>query len=71
MLIGGLAQAGDLLINPAQHYLNHYLLDMLRGSVDIKLSQSANNQIQLLGAAAFAWDGLGNIGKTSADTLAG
>jgi len=58
------------LLTPLTHYLNHYLLHMYKGTVDIKLSSSIHNQTQLLGAAAFAREKLGNIGETSADILA-
>lgn len=71
VLAGGLAQAGDLLINPVKHYLNHYLLDMFKGTVDIKISQSTNNNIQLLGAAAFAWEELEDPGKLRIGTFTG
>lgn len=70
VITGGVVQAGDLLLTPLTHYLNHYLLHMYKGTVDIKLSSSIHNQTQLLGAAAFAREKHGNIGETSADILA-
>lgn len=69
ILAGGLAQAGDLLTKPLNHYLDCYMLDMYRGSVDIRVSTSTNNNIQLLGAAAFAWDELDSSEKTRLNTL--
>ena len=71
VLAGGLAQAGDVLIEPVRRNLNHYLLDMFKGSVDIRISSSTNNNIQLLGAAAFAWDELEGPGKLREGTYSG
>lgn len=63
VLAGGVVQAGDLLLTPLNQYLNHYLLDMYKGTVDIKLSSSIHNQIQLLGAASFAREQLASRGE--------
>lgn len=65
VITGGVAKAGDLLIKPTRHYLNHYLLDMYRGTVEVKVSESVDKRTPILGAAAFMWDKLKDLRKTT------
>lgn len=53
-LYGGLAKAGDLLLNPAKKYLDEYILRNYKGKVELKLSGLPENAA-VLGAAALGW----------------
>ena len=53
-LSGGLAKAGDLILKPTQYHMNEYLLSVLKGKTQVKLSKIKGNS-GLLGAAALAW----------------
>lgn len=65
ILTGGLAKAGEYLLDPTTHYVNHYLLDMYKGSVEIKISEMSNKKTAILGAAAFMWLKFENISQTT------
>ncbi len=53
-LYGGLAKAGDLLLNPTKYCLNEYILRNYKGKVELKLSALPDNAA-VLGAAALGW----------------
>ncbi len=53
-LSGGLAQAGDLLLRPAQEHLDRNLLHLMQGKVRILPSQLGADDAALLGAASLA-----------------
>lgn len=53
-LSGGLAQAGDLLLQPARKHLDKNLLHLMRGKVNILPSQLGADDAALLGAASLA-----------------
>jgi len=57
-LTGGLAAAGDLLLQPAQRYLNEFLFPVYRGSVSLILSGLPAGTGAILGAAALIWNEL-------------
>lgn len=65
VLTGGLAKAGKYLLEPTIRYVNHYLLDMYKGSVEIKISEMNNKKTAILGAAAFMWLKLEELSKTT------
>jgi glucokinase len=65
VLTGGLAKAGKYLLDPTIRYLNQYLLDMYKGSVEIKISEMNNKKTAILGAAAFMWLRLEEISQTT------
>ena len=65
ILTGGLARAGKYLLEPTKRYVNHYLLDMYKGSVEIKTSEMNNKKTAILGAAAFMWLKLENVSQTT------
>ncbi len=52
-LSGGLAQAGDLLLQPAQEHLDRDLLHLMQGKVSILPSQLGADDAALLGAASL------------------
>lgn len=65
ILTGGLAKAEKFLLDPTIHYTNHYLLEVHKGSVEIKTSEMNNKKTAILGAAAFMWLRLEGIGQTT------
>lgn len=65
ILTGGLAKAGHYLLNPVKHYTDHYMLDMYKGSVEIKISEMNNKKTAILGSAAFMWMKLKEMSHTT------
>jgi glucokinase len=65
VLTGGLAKAGKYLLDPTIHYTNHYLLEVHKGSVEIKTSEMNNKKTAILGTAAFMWLKLEDISQTT------
>jgi len=59
ILFGGLAQAGDLILNPTKKAMEENLLKIYRGKVPIILSGLKGNDAAILGAAALAWKEMG------------
>ncbi len=57
-LAGGLAAAGDLLLAPAQRYMNDYLFRAYRGTVRLLPSALKPGEGAVLGAAALIWSRL-------------
>lgn len=55
ILSGGLAQAGDLLVEPTRSYMEDHLLDVFRGTVNIFTTGMRLKNAAILGAAAFIW----------------
>ncbi|HET6991485.1 MAG TPA: ROK family protein [Bacteroidia bacterium] len=53
-LYGGLAKAGDLLLNPTEKYFDEFILRNYKGKVELKLSGLPEN-VAVLGAAALGW----------------
>ena len=61
-LSGGLAGAGDLLLTPAQQYLEDFLFRPYRGAVKLLRSALPEGNGAVLGAAALVWH---EVDKTS------
>lgn len=59
-LLGGLANARDLIIQPTQQYMEENLLPIFRNKVKILLSSLPDMNAGVLGAGALAWNELGN-----------
>ncbi|MEM6270356.1 MAG: ROK family protein [Bacteroidota bacterium] len=57
-LYGGVAEAGDLLLEPTRQALDAHLLQVFRGRVRVEASQLEGKSAAILGAAALAWDEL-------------
>jgi glucokinase len=58
-LLGGLANARDLIINPTKKYMEESLLPIFRNKVKILLSSLPDMNAGVLGAGALAWNELG------------
>ncbi|MBN1951184.1 MAG: ROK family protein [Bacteroidales bacterium] len=54
-LFGGLARAGDLLLNPTRKYMEENLFPVYRGKVKLILSDLKETNAAVLGASALAW----------------
>jgi glucokinase len=54
ILFGGLANAGDMLLNPAQKALDEHVMGTFRNKTKIQLSSLQGKNIAVLGAAALA-----------------
>ena len=57
-LFGGLANAGDLLLEPTRRHMEAHLLDVFKGTVRLELSALLDSNAGMLGAAALAWNEL-------------
>lgn len=55
-LFGGLAQAGDFLLEPTRRYLEENLLYVYRGNVKVLLSGIPAQNAAILGASALIWN---------------
>jgi glucokinase len=54
-LVGGLANCGKWIFEPAQKYMDHYLLEVYQGKVKILGSGMAEKNAAISGAAALIW----------------
>ena len=52
-LMGGPAKVGEPLLRPLRESFNAHLLNIYHGSVDVRLSELASNEVAILGAAAL------------------
>ncbi len=52
-LMGGPAKVGEPLLRPLRESFKKHLLNIYEGSVDIRVSQLASNEVAILGAAAL------------------
>jgi glucokinase len=55
-IFGGIALAGDLLLNPIRHYMELNLHHIYKGKVKIIPSALPDNTAAILGAAALIWN---------------
>lgn len=60
ILFGGLAESGQLLFRPTKKWFEEYLLEIYRGKIKLLESNLHNLNSAILGAAALAWNELGN-----------
>lgn len=58
ILLGGLAKADSLILNPARKQMDQNLLDVYQNKVKLIVSEMNNDDAGILGAAATAWNGL-------------
>lgn len=56
VLSGGLANAGNLILEPTRKYLDENLLDVFKGTVTVKLSEMKKKNAAIFGAAAMMWE---------------
>ncbi len=54
-LFGGLAKAGDLILNPIKQYMEENMLITFKNKVKILPSELQNKNAAILGAAALVW----------------
>lgn len=54
-LFGGLAKAGDLIIDPTRKYMEKNLLEIYKNKVDILLSGLSDTNAAVLGSSALVW----------------
>lgn len=59
-LFGGLAKAGDILIEPTKKTFNKYLYPGYKGKIEIKLSELMDKNAAVLGASALVWSEIAN-----------
>ncbi len=57
-IFGGLAGAGDLILNPTKKYFEEYLLNVFKGKATIQFSALQGKNIAVLGAGALIWNEL-------------
>jgi glucokinase len=55
IVFGGLAQSGDMLLQPTRHYMEENLLYVFKNKVQILASQFPGADAAILGASALAW----------------
>jgi glucokinase len=55
-LFGGLARAGDLLINPTRKYMNENVLQIWKDKVKLINSELRESDAAILGASALVWE---------------
>jgi glucokinase len=56
ILFGGLAQAGDLIFEPTQRWMETYMLNIFKNKVKLLPSGLSGENTAILGAAALIWN---------------
>ncbi len=56
ILFGGLARAGDLLLEPTRQYMNDNVLQIWRNKVQLLFSELKESDAAILGASALVWE---------------
>ncbi len=59
-LFGGLAKAGNLILDPTLEAMERMTMPILKGSTRLMLSALMERNAAVLGAAALAWEGIGD-----------
>jgi len=59
ILFGGLAGAGELIVDPTREYMENHLLKNFKNKIKILPSGLSGNNSAVLGAAALAWSEFG------------
>ncbi|MDR1896963.1 MAG: ROK family protein [Prevotellaceae bacterium] len=54
-IFGGLAEAKEMIINPAKEYMEKYLLPCFKGKVSLLSSELGNKDAGVIGGAALVW----------------
>lgn len=55
ILFGGLAKAGDLLLNPIRKSMEENLLPLFKGKIKLLISQLKESDAAILGASSLGW----------------
>lgn len=66
VLTGGLARSKGLILDPTRKSMEENLLNIYKGTVDVKLSEISSKNTAILGAAAFMWLKLDNMSRQTA-----
>lgn len=66
VLTGGLSRSKELILEPTRKYMEENLLDIYKGTVELKLSEISGKRTAILGAAAFMWLKLDNMSRQTA-----
>lgn len=56
ILFGGLAKAGDYIINPVQKAIESNVLNIYRGKIKLLVSELKDSDAAVLGASALGWE---------------
>ena len=56
VLFGGLTKAGELLLKPLREAMDRNMIKMVRGKVQILLSELKESDAAVLGASALGWE---------------
>lgn len=56
ILMGGLTNSDQLILEPLEEYFNHYLLDIYKGQVKLMTSGLSGKTAAICGAAALIWE---------------
>ena len=56
VLFGGLAKAGDLILNPVKNSIEENVLKIFRGKTKLLVSQLKESDAAILGASALGWE---------------
>ena len=56
VLFGGLARAGDMILNPIVENMEKNLLNLWKGKVKVVFSDLKEADAAVLGASALAWE---------------
>lgn len=65
ILFGGMAAAGELIVNPTYLAMERHLLAVYRGKINIITSALPGSSAAVLGAAALAWNEAKNTGEAN------
>jgi glucokinase len=57
-LFGGLASSGELIFEPTQRWMEHYMLNIFKNKVKLLPSGLSQGNVAVLGAAALIWNEL-------------
>ncbi|MCG2589225.1 ROK family protein [Rhodohalobacter sulfatireducens] len=66
VLTGGLSRSKELILEPTQRNMEENLLDIYKGTVELKLSEISGKRTAILGTAAFMWLKLDSLSKQTA-----
>ncbi|WP_234573437.1 ROK family protein [Rhodohalobacter sp. 614A] len=66
VLTGGLSRSKELILEPTKKYMEENLLNIYKGTVEIKLSEISGEKTAILGAAAFMWLKIDSMSKQTA-----
>lgn len=66
VLTGGLSRSKELILDSTKKFMEENLLDIYKGTVEIKLSEISGKKTAILGTAAFMWLKLDSLSRQTA-----